>query len=353
MADGSVTVIGHTKIKLLGQLFKKAFEVVTEDTSVMIIVQDSPTYANNLMKEMIKDDPDCQGKLVVLDVLAALHSIGRVNTKKYTLFYSDPPEKITEWMSDPKGDLLVSKQYISGIEFANIFDLTGGVSAIVTRTLANVIKIYYNPVLDQQWAIQNFLKPGHDCSTIMDFSTREKVPSDITALIVDAATRQDFVISPKLPDVKGYRLVNKNPILECLVDQMDHDEQRSGGKLTGLGLRDEIIHALTQNAIEWPQQSNKIITKEEWIRLMKKDPFFYIYQSGSAQEFEDHEAVLLDLASKYLKRKITLIPFLEGGQEQSFFPNSSDFDARNSEALKFSSYHLLCCNKAHDDNFFI
>ena len=172
------------------------------------------------------------------------------------------------------------------------------------------------------------------------------------------------MISQTLPDVKGYYLANQNPILECLVDQMDHDEQRSGGKLTGLALRDEIIHALTQNTIEWPQQSNKIITKEEWIRQMKNHPKYYMHQSRSAQEFEDHEAVLLDLASKYLKRRITLIPFLEGGQEQSFprkspsleelfrlFPN--DFDARNSEASNASSYHLLCCNKAHADNFFI
>ena len=88
----------------------------------------------------------------------------------------------------------------------------------------------------------------------------------------------------------GYSVVNRNPILECIVDQMDHDEQRSGGKLTGLALRDEIIHALTQNTIEWPQQSNKIITKEEWIRQMKKYPFFYIYQSRNAKEFEDHDA---------------------------------------------------------------
>ena len=149
----------------------------------------------------------------------------------------------------------------------------------------------------------------------------------------------------------GYTQVNKNPILECLVDQMDHDEQRSGGKLTGLALRDEIIHALTQNTIEWPQQSNKIITKEEWIRLMKIDPDFYMQQSRNAQEFEDHEAVLLDLASKYLKRRITLIPFLEGGQEQTFFSN--DFDARNSETSEASSYYLFCCNKAYDYNFYI
>jgi hypothetical protein len=64
-----------------------------------------------------------------------------------------------------------------------IFDLTGG-SDVLPRTLANVINIYYNPVLYQQWAIQKIIKPGHDCSTIMDWpSTREKVPSDITALI--------------------------------------------------------------------------------------------------------------------------------------------------------------------------
>ena len=159
------------------------------------------------------------------------------------------------------------------------------------------------------------------------------------------------MISQTLPDVKGYALANQNPILECLVDQMDHDEQRSGGNLTGLALREEIINALIQNTIEWPQHSNKIIAKEEWIRQMKKHPKYYMYQSRNAKEFEDHEAVLLDLASKHLKRRITLIPFLEGGQEQTFFPN--DFDDRNSSASKVSSYYLLCCNKAHDDNFFI
>ena len=169
------------------------------------------------------------------------------------------------------------------------------------------------------------------------------------------------MISQTLPDVKGYYLANQNPILECLVDQMDHDEQRSGGKLTGLALRDEIINALTQNTIEWPQQANKIITKEEWIRMMKKHPTFYMHQSRTAQEMTYYEAILLDLASKYLKRRITLIPFLERDQEQSFFPNPGEFNARNSEASNArnseasnaSSYHLLCCNQALSYNFFI
>ena len=158
------------------------------------------------------------------------------------------------------------------------------------------------------------------------------------------------MISQTLPDVMGYYAVNKNPILECLVDQMDHDEQRSGRKLNGLALRDEIINALFQNTIDWPEQANKIITKEEWIRLMKKDSLFYSYQHEGAQGMEDHEAILLDLASKYLKRRIMLIPFLEGYHEQSFFPN--EFDARNNEASKVSSYHLLCNNQTVD-NFFI
>ena len=84
---------------------------------------------------------------------------------------------------------------------------------------------------------------------------------------------------------------------------------------------------------------------------MKISPVFYFHQSRTAQEFEDHEAVLMNLASKYLKRRITLIPFLEEGQKQSFCPN--DFDSRNSEASKASSYHLLCCNKVLNINFFI
>ena len=85
------------------------------------------------------------------------------------------------------------------------------------------------------------------------------------------------MISQTLTDVKGYRLAKQNPILECLVDQMEHDEQRSGGKLTGLDLRDEIITALTLNSIKWPQNANKNITKETWINQIRKDPIYYMY----------------------------------------------------------------------------
>ena len=159
------------------------------------------------------------------------------------------------------------------------------------------------------------------------------------------------MISQTLSDVKGYTVLNKNPILECIVDQMDHDDQRSEGELTGLDLRDELINALAQNTIYWPQQNNKIIAKEEWIRLKKINSNFSPLRARNAQEMRHYEAILLDLVSKYLKKRITLIPFLEGGQEQTFFPN--EFDARNRKVSKASSYNLLCCNKAHQNNFYI
>ena len=79
---------------------------------------------------------------------------------------------------------MVSLDLVAGFEQAVVMDLTGGYPAATTRTLANAIKISFNTVLDQQWAIQNILTPGHDCSTIMDWGpTRDKIPSDITSLL--------------------------------------------------------------------------------------------------------------------------------------------------------------------------
>ena len=50
----------------------------------------------------------------------------------------------------------------------------------------------------------------------------------------------------------GYAVVNENPILECLVDQMNHDQQRLGEKMTGSRLLNEIIKALSEGIIDWP-----------------------------------------------------------------------------------------------------
>ena len=59
------------------------------------------------------------------------------------------------------------------------------------------------------------------------------------------------MISQTLPDVVGYDQVNKNPILECLVDQMNHDQQRLGEKMTDSRLLNGIIIALSEGIIDW------------------------------------------------------------------------------------------------------
>ena len=83
-----------------------------------------------------------------------------------------------------------------------------------------------------------------------------------------------------------------------------------------------------------------------------------MYQSRNAQEFKNDEAILLDLTSKYLKKRITLIPFLEGEFEELFLKKNlresfKSFFAQKSEASEAPTYHLLYCNKAFHHNFFV
>ena len=163
--------------------------------------------------------------------------------------------------------------------------------------------------------------------------------------LVEIATKRGFIISRTLPDPISYFLSNKNPILECLANQMNHDQERTVEKTTGLGLRDEIISVLTENEFEWPQQNN--INKEQWIINMKKDSTFYAFQAINASEVNAHEEILLDLASKHLKRRITLIPFFEEDQEETF--QKFNLMQSNNEC----SYYLLCCRKACIDNFYM
>lgn len=163
----------------------------------------------------------------------------------------------------------------------------------------------------------------------------------------DAASRHGFVLSPTLPYPKNYKVANQNPILECLADQM----AREGWKIRGSNLQNNIIAALRQGTIKWPYHMNKIITQEKWNRLMEKDLAYYRNTTNNPNEFFGHEAVLLDLASQYLKRRITLIPFIEGDEKQTFVPK--ELCEANNEGSKNSTYYLLCCYKAYLDNFFI
>ena len=119
--------------------------------------------------------------------------------------------------------------------------------------------------------------------------------------------------------------------------------------MSGLSLRDEIIKALAENTIEFPEQYLSIIGKDTWINLMIQNPFFYRYQSKTPSEMKAHEGILMYLASKFLKRRIALIPFFEGDLEDSF--PCWNLSENSNENL--GTYYLLCCTNAFHYNFFM
>jgi hypothetical protein len=128
-----------------------------------------------------------------------------------------------------------------------------------------------------------------------------------------------------------------------VADQANQDPSRPLGDLTGLQLRNLIIDALNDNSLKWPMNFGHL-TKSQWIYYMKKDPNFYMHQTNDTSVFQAHERLLLDLASKLLKRKICLI---------SLFPEDKDEIFKPWWPTSSRPYYLLGCNKAHFNNFYI
>ena len=161
----------------------------------------------------------------------------------------------------------------------------------------------------------------------------------------EIASKKRFSISKSLPGPLGYKVWNKNPILETLADQANLDEDWPEDDLTGLKLRDDIIEALSDdNKMDWPSGFG-FITKTQWIKDMKQDPSYYMYNTSNAEDFAAHERLLLELASKFLKRRVCLVPFfVEDTHVETFEPPNPGSS---------STYYLLGCNKAFQDNFFV
>ena len=157
------------------------------------------------------------------------------------------------------------------------------------------------------------------------------------------ASNRGFSVSKELPYPFSYNLSFKNPILEPLADQANQDPSWSSGHLTSLQLKDLIIDALKDNNLQWPINF-KYITKRQWIQNMKQNPKYYRHRTNNPTEFQAHERLLLDLASKVLKRKICLISLFPDDKDEMFEPavlNSS------------RTYYLLGCNRALYDNFYV
>ena len=147
-------------------------------------------------------------------------------------------------------------------------------------------------------------------------------------------------MSESQPYPLGYRIRNQNPILECLVDQTKIDYDWSGKFNNGLDLLKQIIEALENKEIVWPDKS-ELISGDEWKSKMKLDAIFYYNYAKDLVEVQAHEQLLLELSSKYLNRSIHLIPFLENEEEITI--NSSNFP----------KYHIMFCNQLWLQNFFI
>ena len=137
--------------------------------------------------------------------------------------------------------------------------------------------------------------------------------------------------------------MDRNPILETLSDQANHDPLRPSGHLTGLQLRYLIVLTLSHNSLEWPMNF-EYLTKSQWIKDMKQDPNFYMKQTNNSSVFQAHERLLLDLASKFLERKICLI---------SLFPKDKEEIIKPPILTPSKPYYLLGCNKAYHDNFYV
>ena len=157
------------------------------------------------------------------------------------------------------------------------------------------------------------------------------------------ASKRGFSVSKELPSPLDYFIMNRNPILAILADQANHDPLRPPGHLTGVQLRDLILLTLSYNRLEWPLNL-EYLTKSQWIKGMKQNPNFYTQQTNCAAKFQVHERLLLNLASKLLKRKICLI---------SLFPEDKDDIIKPPISNPSKPYYLLCCNKAHFDNFYV
>lgn len=132
----------------------------------------------------------------------------------------------------------------------------------------------------------------------------------------------------------------QNPILETLADEGWPEDD-----LTGLKLRDNIIDVVSDdNRIGWPSGFG-FITKVDWIKNMEQNPTYYMFKTSYADEFAAHERLLLELASKFLKRRVCLVPFFAEDTHIETFEPPNPGSSR--------TYYLLGCNMAYNDNFFV
>merc|ERR1719362_1118983 len=344
MAKGSFTEFGFHKLELLPKVFQQVSQRVKGNQHALIIIRDDP---NEPMNKLVRSRIQCQcrDKITVLPIDVSFQANGKTQSVFVALGHQSKPEKVLAWTGGKRiEDMVVSEELMKGTEHDLIIDLSRSYEA-TSRSMAHVIQIISNPVLDMEWVIQNLLTPDHDCNEILNWDVRKKISSstmyDFIGLI---ASKRGFSVSKSLPGPLSYYIIIRNPILETLADQANQDPSWTPwSQMRGLQLRDLIIDALNDNSLEWPMNFGHL-TKSQWIKYMIQHPDFYMQQTNDSSVFRAHERLLLDLASKLLKRKICFI---------SLFPEDKDETFEPPMPTSSKPYYLLGCNKAFADNFYV
>ena len=63
-----------------------------------------------------------------------------------------------------------------------------------------------------------------------------------------------------------------------------------------------------------------LMSCDQWVHNMRQDPTFHVDHARNLGEWQPFDALLCQLLSDHLGRRISLIPFLEEDQQKTFFP---------------------------------
>ena len=119
----------------------------------------------------------CRDKITVLPIDVSFQANGKTQSVFLALGHQSKPEKVLAWTGGKrKEDMVVSKELMKGTEHDLIIDLSR-LDEATSRSMAHVISIHSNPVLDMEWVIQNLLTPDHDCNEILNWDVRKKISS--------------------------------------------------------------------------------------------------------------------------------------------------------------------------------
>jgi hypothetical protein len=184
---------------------------------------------------------------------------------------------------------------------------------------------------------------GHNCDEMMALTVEDL--ANISFSLSDWLDEKlsGYTRSKSLPFPKRYDTW-KNPIIEIFADQLKHDPEWSEKEYTGSDLLTDILKALDDKKLDWPEDFT-LLPGKEWIERMRIDPTFYRDHATDESEVQIYEKLLLQLAATFLKRTIKLVPILDEDSELTIEPSLSS----NPKGRLHSAY----CNKLWDDNFFV